>query len=97
MPRNFSVLVPENMSSRRVADIFSAYSMGDAAFQNGDGSMGPYNREHGEDVWQLNAGNNLWMTVDKKQGTAEIRCRNTLQEQVVEAMVNLFNVSYVSE
>ena len=96
--QTFIVDVPKNMSSKTVAEIFSAYRMGDVAFLNADRSHGPFNSDQDQDqhrdCWQLDQSNDLWVTVDKKQGTAEIRCRYPHEEQIIEAMAVLFNASY---
>ncbi len=99
MPQTFTVTVPENMSSKTVAEIFSAYRLGDVAFQNKDGSMEPLIVDHGadHDRWQLDRSDDFWVTVDKKEGKAELSCRYLHEEQIIEAIVVLFDVVYNSE
>lgn len=81
------------MSPLQVAQIFNVYLMDLGALKNIDGSHGPFELRT-EEYWQLDPSNDFRLRLDE-DGTALLTCRYPgTQEKKIEAMAQLFHLSY---
>ena len=103
----FTFAIPEGMQPQIVAEIMTAYLLGDRAFENTLGALTagalqshgqrPGERRRGpylrDGKWQLDDTNDFWLRIEGHQG--RLTCRYPSQHATIEAMATLFNCRYV--
>ena len=100
--------IPEGLEPQIVAEIMTAYLLGDRAFNNTLGALTigalmsdgqrPGERRRGpyrrDDKWQLDDTNDYWLRIEDAHG--RLTCRYPGQFATIEAMAVLFTRRYCS-